>query len=68
MEKNGIYTMEQFKEIYDKAVVKVIEKMSQKFHDAEGYCEPMQEFAFSLHNMVAFQELKAEIFTDEESE
>ena len=38
--------MEQFKEIYDKAVVKVIEEMTKEFHYADGDCEPMIEFTF----------------------
>ena len=68
MEKNVVYTMEQFKEIYDKAVVKTIESMSKKYDDNNEDDDSMGGFVWSLHNMLAFQELKKEIFKDEESE
>ncbi len=68
MEKDGIFTMEQFKEIYDKAVVKTIESMQQTYYDKNESDDSMGELYWTLHNILAFQELKKEIFKDEESE
>ncbi len=68
MEKDGIFTMEQFKEIYDKAVAKTIESMNKIYHEKKEDVDSMGELFWSLHNMLAFQELRKEIFKDEESE
>lgn len=57
------YTMEQFEEMYDKAVIITLEKLLKEFEDASGEdVSPMGKFAFSMQNTMTICELKKILF------
>ena len=55
------YTMEQFEEMYDNAVMKTMEKLDKDFQE-ESKIDGIGMVAFSLQNMLAMIELKKELF------
>ena len=63
---NKKYTMEQFEEMFDEAVVKTIDKLIKEFKEnsKEEMRNPMLEFAFSMQNTMAMCELKKMLFKE----
>lgn len=63
---NKKYTMKEFEEMYDKAVIKTEEKMTKDFKNTVDKTDkdipPLAEFGFTLQNMLAMQKLKIELF------
>ena len=55
------YTMEEFKEMYEEAVVKTIEELDKDFKEASNG-DSMQMVAFSLQNLMVIATLKKNIF------
>ena len=62
------YTMEQFEEMFEEAVVRTIDKLLKEFKEnaKEEIKNPMMEFAFSMQNTMVLAELHKELFKDGE--
>lgn len=62
------YTMEQFEEMFEEAVVRTIDKLLKEFKEnaKEEMKNPMMEFAFSMQNTMVLAELHKELFKDGE--
>ena len=59
MEKK--YTMEEFEELYDNAIIKAIEKLDKEFQEKSN-ADGIGMFVFSFQNMLAMTELKKILF------
>ena len=65
-----MYTMEQFKEMFEKARKETIEQMQKEFKEAteqgEQPVNPVAELMYQMQNMLAFAELKRNLFEPKE--
>ena len=62
------YTMEQFEEMFEEAVVRTIDKLLKEFKEnaKEEIKNPMMELAFSMQNTMVLAELHKELFKESE--
>ena len=64
------YTMEEFKEMINRAEKEVIKQLNEEFTKAieethgEGAVDPMQSFIYDMQNMMTISMLKAKLFKD----
>ena len=62
------YTMEEFKKLYDHAVVETLEKVESDFIKAQGEVKtdnPMERIAFTMQNVLVMATLKHYLFEKE---
>lgn len=61
------YTMEQFEEMFDDAMIKAIEQLSKELTEHVGKeIDGMKQFAFTMQNTMAMAELKKILFKEGE--
>ena len=64
------YTMEEFKEMINRAEKEVIKQLNEEFIKSveeahgKGAVDPIQSFVFDMQNMMAISMLKAKLFKD----
>lgn len=62
------YTMEEFKEMFNEAMIKAIENLDKKMKEAQketGRESGMMDFMFSMQNMIAMTKLKKFLFEED---
>lgn len=63
------YTMEEFKEMYEKAQAEAIKELKEEMEIAvlknEKEVDPMAEFAFTMQNMMATAKVYQKLFKEE---
>lgn len=63
------YTIEEFKKLFDKAKIEVLEKMGKEFEQEglkNGKADSMTTMAFNLQNILCITELKLKLFSEED--
>ena len=61
------YTLKEFEERYDKAVIRTLDELEKEFEKADEKKElnALQKLAFTMQNTLAIAKLKVELFQKE---
>ena len=62
------YTMQEIKEMFDIAKIKVLDKMDKDFEEKSEVKDGMAKFAWSMQNMIVLIELEHAMFGDDKND